>query len=104
MLMMLDTSPFQKKLRINPPRFRSIYIPPATAPHSIGGIQCAGFVDEHWPGDICFAHILLGGRPGFEGDNNYVYAQRCQLVIMLTQLRQVFASGESLEVAVKHEQ
>lgn len=98
------TSSFHEKFRIYPRRSWSIDIPPATAFHSISCIQGAGLVDKHRPRQTRLADVGLRRGPEFESDDNYVDSQSSELVLMLTQLRQVFAAGQSREMAVEHEQ
>ena len=50
------------------------------------------------------ANVGLRHGPEFESDDDYLYSQSRELVVMLTQLRQVFAARQSREMAVEHEQ
>ena len=99
----LKTSSLHEKFRINHPRSRSIDIPPAAAFHSISHIQGAGLIDKHRPRQIGLANVGLRRGTEFKSDDNYLYSRICKFFFVLTQLRQVFASGQSREVAVKDE-
>lgn len=100
----LKTPTLYEKFSVYPPSSWSIDIPPATAFHSISHIQGAGLVDKHRPRQIGLANVGLRHGPVFESHYNYLHSQSSELVVMLTQLRQVFAAGQSRQMAVEHEQ
>lgn len=100
----LKTLSLREKFRIYPPRSWPKDIPPTTAFHSISRIQGAGLVDKHRPLKIGLANVGLRHGPVFESHYNYLHSQIFELAVMLTQLRQVFAAGQSRQMAVEHEQ
>lgn len=90
---LLKTPSLHEKLCVNQPRSWAVNGPPAAAFHSISHIEGPGLIDKHGPRKIGLANVGLRRGPEFESDDDYSDAQCCEFIVMLTQLRQVFASG-----------
>ena len=99
-----EASPFQEKLRIDPPRTRPVDLPPVTALHAICSVKGASLVNNHRPWKISVADVCLCHGPYFERNYNYLHSQSLKVFFLLTQLRQVLTAGQSSEMSVKHEQ
>jgi hypothetical protein len=71
--------------------------------HPVGSVQGPGCVDQERPGKVRVLYVGAGGWPRLEGHDEHGEAEGVEGRLPLSQLRQMFASGQSPEVSVKHE-
>ncbi len=72
--------------------------------HSVGSILSTRLVDQQGPMHVSFLHVGQGEWPGLEGYDQDFNAQRFDLILVLSQLRQMIAAWQSPEVTVKHQE
>lgn len=72
--------------------------------HAVGTVQRAVLVEENRPGDSCVGDVGANGRRGLERDHGDPDSQFLEFPLMLLQLQQVPAAGQSTQVAVEHQQ
>ena len=77
---------------------------PSTAPHPIGAIEDPPLVDQQGPPETRLSHVLLGTLSSLERHDDDLEAQPLDLVLVLSQLRQVLTAGQSAQVAVEDHQ
>ena len=99
----LKTPTSEQQFAVRPPRSRSEDVPPAAAIHSVSRIQQSRLIDQQRPGQTRLSDIRHRHRPGFKSHHADFDAQRGDLAFPLSQLRQMFATGQSPKVAMKHQ-
>jgi hypothetical protein len=72
--------------------------------HAVTAVQHAILIDKYGPLDVGVRHVRPSERCGFERHHRDSYAQLVERSLVLLQLQQVPAAGESPEVAVKDQQ
>ena len=95
---------FGQKLDIDPPGLGTIDLPPMAAFHPVGLVESACFIDHQGPMKIRILHIGLRNRPDFEGHHDYFDVEFYELFFLITQLRDVFLTGQSGKVPMEYHQ
>ena len=72
--------------------------------HAIGLIHLQRTVDQYRPLQAGVPHIGLDDRAALEGDDDDPNIKLLQLLLVPSQLRQVFPARQSGEVSVKNQQ
>jgi len=89
---------------VRQPRPASPDVPQASPVHAVAAVQRAVVVDEHGPGDFRFREVRANERRGLERHHRDPNSQLLERSLVLLQLQQVPAAGESPKVPVKHQQ
>lgn len=100
----LQFLPLHDFLQINPPGFRTPYVPKGCGEHPIGSVRFAGIVDKKRPGQRSLLDITAGEEVVFKRDHHDPNFPPIELLFMITQLRDVRPARESAEVAMKYHQ
>ena len=90
--------------QVRQPRPASPDVPQASLVHAVASVQCAVVVDEHGPVNLRFRKVRPNERRGLERHDRDPYPQLLERSLVLLQLQQVPAAGESPKVPVKHQQ
>lgn len=77
---------------------------PSATVHSVGSILSTRLVDQQGPMHVSFLHVGQGEWPGLEGCDQHLHAQRFDLILVLSQLRQMLPARQSAEVPVKYQE
>ena len=91
-------------LRVGPPGARPPQIPQARVVHAVGVVQGPIAVNEDWPRDLHVLDVRPHEPCGLEGHHRNSCSQLVEGLLVLLQLQQVPAAGQSTEVSMKHEQ
>ena len=82
-------------LHVGDPRFASKDVPEASLVHAVTAVQRAIAVDEHRPGDFRVGEVRSRRRRSLERHDRDLYSQFPERLLVLLQLQQVPAAGES---------
>jgi hypothetical protein len=91
-------------LQIRPPRFRTKNIPIGGGEHAIFPVRFAGIIEKNRPGQQSIFNVTARKKAGLKCDHDDLYVPPAEFLLLITQLRDVRAAGESAEVAMKHHQ
>lgn len=72
--------------------------------HAVAAVQRAIVIDEYGPAEFHFSKIRAHLRRSLEGHDCDLYSQIPERLLLLLQLQQVPAAGESTKVPVKDQQ
>jgi len=91
-------------LEVSDPRPGSPDVPKTPPIHAVATVQRAIAVDEYGPAQFHFGHVRSGDRRSLERHDRGLYSQIPERLLLLLQLQQVPAAGESTKVPVKDQQ
>jgi len=87
-----------------PDRCWTVDRPPIGSFHTVRFVELTISVDQKWPRQFCLFDVGSGHEVGVEGYNNDVHPEFLDTVILLTQLRKVFATRQSSQMAMENNQ
>jgi len=96
--------PLTDLLQVRPPRFRTPNIPEGGGEHAVVPVRIAGIIDEKRPGQRSLFDITARKKAGLKCDHYDLYVPPSELLLVITQLRDVRPARESAEVAMEHHQ
>ena len=89
---------------VRDPRPAAPDVPHASTLHAVTAVQHPIPIDKNGPGDLRVRHVRARERCRFERDHADSYPEFLELLLVLLQLQQVPAAGESPKVPVKDQQ
>jgi len=100
----LRQSTARELLHIGDPRPPAPDVPEAPAVHTVAAVLRSILVDEHGPAELHFGQVRTDLRGSLERHDRDLYSQIPERLLLLLQLQQVPAAGESPKVPVKDQQ
>ena len=91
------------QLQINPPCFRPPNVPEGCGEHPVLPVGFPGVIDQKRPGQGSFGHVTAGKQTVLKRDHCDFHVPSDEFIFMITQLRDVRPTGQSAEVAMKHQ-
>ncbi len=93
-----------EKFGVDPPRSGAQNIPPSTTFHPVRRVKIAWLIHQESPTQIGFTDVGLGEQSCFECHDDDFYPKRLNLVLVLSQLRQMLSARQSAEVTMEYQQ
>ena len=100
----LEASAANQELQIHPPGRWSPYVPPVSVSHPVGPVQIERPIQQDRPPQTGVADIRVHRWSAFKRHHSDADAKRIQLVIVRSQLRQVFTTRQSAQMPVEYQQ
>ena len=94
----------KQESQVDADRRWAIHVPPGAPLHPVRLVEDTIMIDQQWPGELGVAGIGHGHGTDVDGHQPDVDTQLAELLLVLSQLRQVFTAGQSPQVAVEYKE